>query len=295
MELYEIKNKIPEVWSIARVVVQKYGHTKKFAKQIIALVIKEDKNFSDEKLAKFLGEDPIGKILGYSKTPHPSVFSKVRKRADPRIFQEVFEWLMQNRMKGKHIHLIAQDSTDISAYSKYDKDARLGHRTPSKKEQIASKSTKKSFVFGYKLHAIADVETEMPIAVEIASANKHDKTFFHRLYGIAKDSFHVHINYNPKFLADAAFDATDIYQELHYDNVKPLIAGNGRGHYKSQKPEDKDYRKRWSIERVFSRLKEVFYLAKNRFIGIKKVAIHIYSCIIAYVLRYGGIMCKKTY
>ena len=59
MELYEIKNKIPEVWSITHVVVQKYRHTKKFAKQIIALVIKEDKNFSDEKLAKFLGEDLI--------------------------------------------------------------------------------------------------------------------------------------------------------------------------------------------------------------------------------------------
>ena len=42
MELYEIKNKIPEVWSIARVVVQKYGYTKKFAKQIAALVIKQD-------------------------------------------------------------------------------------------------------------------------------------------------------------------------------------------------------------------------------------------------------------
>ncbi len=122
MELYEIKNKIPEVWSIARVVVQKYRHTKKFAKQIIALVIKEDKNFSDEKFAKFLGEVQ-GKIIGYSKTPHPSVFSKVRKRSDTRILQEVYEWFLQDKMKEKQVHLIAQDSAGISAYSKDDKDA----------------------------------------------------------------------------------------------------------------------------------------------------------------------------
>ena len=36
------------------------------------------------------------------------------------------------------------------------------------------------------------------------------------------------------------------------------------------------------IERVFARLKEVFGLSKNRFVGIDKVAVHIYSCLIAH-------------
>ena len=35
------KNKILEVYAAARVIVQRYGHTKKFAKHIVALVIKE--------------------------------------------------------------------------------------------------------------------------------------------------------------------------------------------------------------------------------------------------------------
>ncbi|MCL5117205.1 MAG: hypothetical protein M1124_00030 [Candidatus Marsarchaeota archaeon] len=91
--LYETKYKIIEVYAIAHVVVQKYGHTKKFAKQIAALVIKQDKNLTDEKFADFLGEDEEGKALGYSKRPNPSVFSKVRKRADPRIFQLNFATL----------------------------------------------------------------------------------------------------------------------------------------------------------------------------------------------------------
>ncbi|MEM3839146.1 MAG: hypothetical protein QXF01_01030 [Candidatus Micrarchaeaceae archaeon] len=40
------------------------------------------------------------------------------------------------------------------------------------------------------------------------------------------------------------------------------------------------------IERIFPRLKELFGLAKNRFIGIKKVAAHVFACLIAYWMRY---------
>ena len=45
IEKYEIKDKIVEVWAAARVIVQKYGHTKKFAKHIVALVIKPQRYF----------------------------------------------------------------------------------------------------------------------------------------------------------------------------------------------------------------------------------------------------------
>jgi len=47
-----------------------------------------------------------------------------------------------------------------------------------------------------------------------------------------------------------------------------------------------DNSKRWAMERVFSRLKEVFGLAKNRFIGIGKVMVHAYACLIAYIIKY---------
>jgi hypothetical protein len=51
-------------------------------------------------LAEFLGTDPIGKQLGYERKPNPSTFSKVRKRSDPRIFQELYIWLLQNLFVG---------------------------------------------------------------------------------------------------------------------------------------------------------------------------------------------------
>jgi hypothetical protein len=37
---------------------------------------------------------------------------------------------------------------------------------------------------------------------------------------------------------------------------------------------------------MFSSLKEVFGLSKNRFVGIEKVIVHVYSCLIAYIVKY---------
>ena len=280
-------NKIHEVLADARIIVKKYGHIGKYAKHIVVLVIRQWKRLnSDKELCDFLTRDPIGRILGYKTKFSHTIFSKVRKTAEP-IMRDLFGVTSYEAQRGKTVRLIAQDSTDVSAYSKSDRDARYGHRTPPKKEQIASKNTEKSFVFGYKLHMIVDAETEMPSAIYIAPANRNDKVFFHKLYDEVKRLYRVHLNPNPEYLADAAYDSTDIYQELHSDNVKPLIAINGRGFYKSSVPKDLDYGKRWAIERMFSRLKEVFGLSKNRFVGIKRVSVHIYSCLIAYILKYG--------
>jgi len=49
-------------------------------------------------------------------------------------------------------------------------------------------------------------------------------------------------------------------QWLRHDNV---IARNGRRFRKSEEPKDKDYKKRWAIERIFARLKEMFGLART--------------------------------
>ncbi|MEM3252729.1 MAG: hypothetical protein QXS81_04155 [Candidatus Micrarchaeaceae archaeon] len=92
----------------------------------------------------------------------------------------------QDIMLGKQVTLLAQDSTDISA-------AKYGHRTPSKKEQIANKSVEKSFVFGYKLHAIA---------VEIAPADMHYKTLFHKLYDRVKALIALVLEQNSLLMQD---------------------------------------------------------------------------------------------
>lgn len=284
MNIEELENKIPEVCAAVRVIVQHYRHTKKFAKHIVALVIKQVKDLKDWELVEFVGTNKIGKLIGYKQTPTPSTFSKVRERTDPNIFRDLDNWITQDRFKGKQIRLLAQDSTDVPAFSRKDKDARTGHRTPSKREQEDANGHANEMFFGYKLHAIAVAESDIPIGFCIAPGNRHDKLFFKQLFEGVKTKFSI--AYSAKCLLDSAYDSTDIYENLHENNVKAVISRNGRKWRKSEIPKDSDYGKRWAIERIFSRLKEMFGLAKNRFVGMKKVSIHIYSCICAYLMEY---------
>ena len=283
MEIYEIRNKIVEVWAAAHVIVQRYGHTKKFAKHIVALVIKQMDGLTDVELVDLVGTK-IGRIIGYKKRPDYSIFSKVRERAEPEIFEELNNWILQDRLKGRKIRLLAQDSTDVPAFSRKDRDARKGHRTPSKREQEDADGKANDMFFGYKLHMICDAETEIPVSFYIAPGNRHDSVFFAKLFDDVNQRFCI--AHGAKYLADSAFDATHIHKELHENGVKAVISVNGRGHRRSEVPKDQEYGKRWAIERIFSRLKEVFGLAKNRVIGMKKVAIHIHSCITAYLVGY---------
>lgn len=106
MKIRKLENKIPEVWAAARVIVQKYGHTKKFAKHIVALVIKRLKNLTDVDLSEYVSRNGIGKMMGYRKMPHPSTFSKVRERANPAIFEDLNNWIILDCMKGKNFVLL---------------------------------------------------------------------------------------------------------------------------------------------------------------------------------------------
>ncbi len=285
MEIYELKNKITELLAAARVIVQKFGHTKKFAKHPVAFVIKQHENFNDMKLVRFLRRDRLGRMLGYGRDLNETTFSKARDRMEPEIMEELNNWIVEDRMKGKQLKLMSQDSTDVFAYSRKDAEAKWGHRTPSRKEQLMQGGgTEKELFFGYKLHAVVDVETEIPIAVKIIPANTNDKKLFPCLYNFVKESFQI--QFMAKFLADAQYHSSKIRSALRNDNLVPVIPFSGNQWRKTEHPTDPDYGKRWAVEHVFSRLKEMFGMAKNRFIGLKKVRIHVYSCLLANLLEY---------
>jgi transposase len=80
--------------------------------------------------------------------------------------------------------------------------------------------------FGYKIHMIAEVENEIPLGISIEPANKHDKTLFAKLFGEVKNTFTF--NYFAKYLADSAYDSTDIKEELRSCNIIPIISRNRR-------------------------------------------------------------------
>ena len=136
------------------------------------------------------------------------------------------------------------------AYSKKDGEARWGHRTPSKKEQILYKTTRgtkcqkndnakrykqNNLFYGYKPHIIIDAETEISIAIEILPANTNDKKLFDQLYAKVKKI--IVLQYQFKFLAD-------VKAIIKNDNGTLIIAINGRGHYESETSKDSEYGRR---------------------------------------------------
>lgn len=74
--------------------------------------------------------------MGYGRNLDETTFSKVRERMEPEIMEELNNWIVEDRMKGRQLKLMSQDSTDVFAYSRKDQEAKWGHRTPSRKEQL---------------------------------------------------------------------------------------------------------------------------------------------------------------
>ena len=284
MTIENLRNKIREVMAYARVLVQEYGHLKKFAKHVAAFAIKQLRGIpTDVKLIEFLSTDPIGKEIGYDHTPDPSIFSKVRDRIDPEVLAEMISAITITKYKDVVISRIIQDSTDVDAYSRKDKEARWGKRTVPKTRQTASTEKVEDF-FGYKLHVISDADREVPLSIGIISGNRNDKIMFPRLFGDTKRNFRLKLG--AKFIADAQYHSSKIRQELRDSGLIPLIPISATKHHETENPKDPDYGKRWSIEHIFSRLKETFNMRKNKFIGLKKVKMFVYSCILAYLIEY---------
>jgi hypothetical protein len=282
--LEKLNNKIQEVKAYACVVAQRYGHTKKFAKHLVAFAVQQIEGLKDYELADFVVKNPIGKLLGYGDKLHKSTISKVKSRSDPNMFAELYNWIVVEKFKNKPISLFVGDSTAISSGSVRDKDAKVGYRTPSKMEQKALKSGEKTFIFGYKVHMIADVESEMPLCVSIEPANKNDTKPFSGLYSHLKSNFRLKLG--AKFLADSQYSSARIRYELRYDGYVPVIPVRGNKYSKTRHPKDSDYGRRWAIEHIFSRLKDVFGLGKSRSVGLRKTIIHVYSCLLGYIMRY---------
>lgn len=261
----DLRNIISTVLDYAALAARRCGHYakrgRKFGRHIVALAVQKDRQLTDRGLSEFLSKDQVGRMLGYRNGISYTRFSQVRREC-AEIINAVYDMMVHDLFKNRQLRLIVQDSTDIFAYSKSDGDARWGHRTPSRREQLMqTKNPKKELFFGYKPHAIVDSETEIPVAVAIMPANRNDKKLFYPLFRYVEENYSI--QHLAKYIADSQYDSADIKSYLRERGTIPVIATNGRGHYKSQKPKDSDYGKRWAIEHVFSRLKLGFGLAEQ--------------------------------
>jgi Transposase DDE domain len=266
-----------------------YGNGMLYAKHLVALGIGCILRCSDYELSDELSDKKLLKLLGYKSEPDKSIFSKVRKEVGEEKIGKVAELIILEIYRGRFISAVAIDSTFIPYWFEKDTDAAWGHVTlPRKEKEVlgeGKKDVKKKILKkGYKLHVIYDVETGIPLYWIVLPANVHDKDAFKTLFDYVKA--HFKFAHNAKFLADSAYDSSDVRFVLRESGITPVIAVNGRGHYPSETPKDPDYRKRGAIERFFSLLKRKLNLLNVRVKGLQRVTVHVNSCIFGYLLKY---------
>lgn len=201
--------------------------------------------------------------LGFKNVPDIGSFTHFLNRIGQNTFEQLFTDVVQQLLDQGflNIHSIAIDGSIIPA-NPDDPEAGWGW------DHIEQK-----YVYGYKLHALVDTHSELPVAITVTKAGNHDSTQFKPLYRILK-------NYNTRFpthffIADKGYDAYYIRKILMGDEIQPVIKAS-RVPFKPQYPEwfkDK-YRERTSVERFFSRFKDHLDLRKKRIYGRRNVKIY---------------------
>jgi transposase len=285
----KIRNIALTVVSGASLVSRELGHRYKkgmmHAKHIVTLALGSIFRCSDSELSDELEDRGLLKALGYKSPPDSSIFSKVRKEVGEEKIGRTTELIIHELYKGRFISRVAIDSSFIPYYFEKDPDAAWGYATLTKKEQeILKEKNRKGLKKGYKVHVIYDVDTGIPLYWIVLPANINDKDAFKTLFDYVKT--HFRFAHNAKFLADSAYDSSDVRFVLRENNITPVIAINGRGHYPSSKPKDPDYRKRGAIERFFSILKMKLNLLNVKVKGLQKVTAHVNSCMFGYIMKY---------
>jgi transposase len=250
---------------------------------------------SDRMLVRQMWKDPrLRKICDIETNEAPygiAVLSRFRTKVGPerlsRIIDQAIKLLVaKGRIKGE---AIALDSTFIKAYSRRNLDNRTGYSDPESRIGRAVKAKD----LGYRLHLAVDVKSELPVAMIMVSANENEKK--HSINLFKKASEYVKPR---KLLADSQYSAANLRETALEHGTVPIIPypknqlvgvkgilrvdrkfrSHGPANFKMA------YKKRTSVERVFSRLKNLTSLSQHSLRGLAKVTFHAQLCIIIMLL-----------
>ena len=182
-------------------------------------------------------------VCGFTSTiPSRSTFSRAfSKLAQNRevlygLFQEVTRRVLD--LHPTCGRLVAVDSTTVQAYANPNHKKTRDQEAGWTKSYSASSTSDDGleWVFGYKAHVLACVESALPLAFIITPANVGDSPLLPPLVSMAQESYQT---LNPTVLmADKGYDARSNCQFLHDQNIAPIIPmrdhsnrGNGKPVY----------------------------------------------------------------
>jgi transposase len=209
-----------------------------------------------------------------------STFVKARKSFQERgVYLKFFKYLVGRLIELGYLQAesVAVDGSFVQTYSKRSEDG--------------SAYWGKTGEHGYKLHALVDATSEVPIALVITDGKAHDSKLLIPLCE-KLSSYKL----NPLYvIADKAYDSDDlvafITKKLGSLASIPIKAKHKQAKLNLEtkllgRTEDKGvYRKRTSVERVFSYLKERFNLGKEKTRGVTNFTINVFLSSICLLLE----------
>lgn len=215
-----------------------------------------------------------------NKTPSHGLFTQFRNRLGRDAYEKMFHMLLKHLsdngvVKGE---VVALDSTAIKAYSQRDLENKRGKSDPDARVGRG----RRGFILGYKVHTACCANSEMPLAFIVESCNVNEKRLVKPLLEKLKDrgiSFKT-------VVADAQYDSAKVREAIKEWGAEPVIPYRKSSRIKNALRVGCDFviqgvrrlvslfRKRVSIERVFSRAKEWLLLDHLRVRGLEQAFIH---------------------
>ena len=237
---------------------------------------------SDRRLALRLKHNrKAARACGFGKrTPSHSLFTQFRHRLGKETYLQIFHHILQKLLESGVIlgKVVAIDSTHIKAYSQRSKDNRTGRSDPDARVGRG----KRGFILGYRVHTACCASSEMPLAFKVAPCNENDKTYFkpllERVHGLGIQFKAV--------LADAQYSSQKARDTVQAYGAEPIIPVRRDSRVREALRVGKDFivrgasrlvelfKRRMSVERLFSRAKEWLMLGSLRVRGLEQVYIH---------------------
>jgi len=187
---------------------------------------------------------------------------------------------------------VVMDATFIKAYSR--RDPHDNSRGSSDSDARVGRSGK-TYELGYKAHITADSESELPVAFIAAPANQNEKKHANKLLEKTLKATRGRVK---TLVADSQYSSRKLRERISAHGVEAVIpypanqCPREKGllrvdkHFRTQGPtrDRRIYRRRASIERMTSRLKEQLGLNRHRVRGLRSIAVHVLLCIITMLL-----------
>lgn len=208
-----------------------------------------------------------------------STFVKFKKRLIASfLLPQIFEALRNNLVSQRESIKLILDSSFVQTYSRYDEK---GSEYNGHKEKN-----------GFKLHAIIDYGTRLPLIQKTTPGARHDVVWGENLIRGAPKEWNVY-----SLCADKGYDSESFVSQIRHKwkGIRvsiPLRRFSGDSWYnrwmksRPRSHSKKLYKSRTEIERYFSRKKHVFHLGEERTRGLKSFEANCYLTSIMEYLEY---------